>query len=172
METERVRLAGVCGRGYGDVRRGGNTRLDARRSDVHLRLQLGILLRLLLLLHGDGGREIDGALDDSILMDDQARRNDVAGNLRGVAKLDALGGVNLAIDAAADDDLARGDLGLGIAFLAHGQAAFVQLDFAGDATFDDQVFRGGDVAGDGDVLSDKAAFGSGHAVSPVVSCPE
>src|ERR1700761_589772 len=78
-------LAGVCRSGHGDLGRVGDGRLDARRSDVHLRLQLGILLRLLLLLDRDRGREIDRALDNGVLMDDEAGRNDVAGNLRGVA---------------------------------------------------------------------------------------
>jgi hypothetical protein len=54
-----------------------------------------------------------------------------------------------------------------MAFFTDRQAAFVQMDLAGDATLDDQVLRGGDVADNDDVLSDKAAFGSGHAVSPV-----
>ena len=77
---------------------------DARRSDLHLRLELCIPLRLLLLLDGDRRREIDGALDDGILVDDEARRDDVAGDLRGVAQLDALGGVNLPFHPAADND--------------------------------------------------------------------
>src|SRR5690348_132950 len=95
-------------------------------------------------------------------MNDEAGRDDIAGDLRGVTQLNALGGVNLAIDAAADNDLAGGDLRLCVAVFPDGEAALVQLNLAGDTTVDDQVLGGGDVAGNGDVLSDKAAFGSGH----------
>src|SRR3954468_14715909 len=98
------------------MRRSGDSRLDARRSDVHLRLELGILLRLLLLLDGDRGGEVDGTLDDRILMNNEARGDDVAGDLRGVAQLDALGGVNLPFDPAADNDFACADVRLRIAF--------------------------------------------------------
>ena len=65
---------------------------------------------LLLSMAIEGG--IDRALDDSVLMETR-RGNDIAGDLRGVAQLDTLGGVDLAIDTAADDDLARGDMRLG-----------------------------------------------------------
>src|ERR1700760_2883647 len=160
-------LAGVRRSGDGNLRRVGDGGLDARRRDVHLRLQLCFLLCLLLLLDSDGGREVHGALDDCVLMDDEARGDDVAGDLRGVAQLDALRGVDLAIDAAADDNFARGDVRLRVTFFAHGKTALVQLDLTGDTTLDDQVLRRGDIAGDNDVLSDEAAFGSGHGIAPV-----
>src|ERR1700724_1480395 len=96
-------------------------------------------------------------------MDDQTRRGDVAGDLRGVTQLDALGGDDLAVHPAGDHDLAGADLGLGITIFANRQPALVQLDLAQYTTFDDKVLHSGDVARDGDVLADDAAFGGCHA---------
>ncbi len=88
---EGLSLAGVCRSSGSGLRGGRDGGLKTRRHavDLNARLRFRFLL-CLLLFHGNRGREIDCALDHRILMNDEARGDDVAGDLRGVAQLDAL----------------------------------------------------------------------------------
>src|SRR5438105_3443966 len=78
--------------------------------------------------HGRSGRlfGVDRALaaQDATLIDDQRADDDVAEHLAGGEDLEAAGGVDIALDGAADHDVAAGDIAFDVAVLADGEVAF------------------------------------------------
>ena len=99
--------------------------------------------------------ELDAALDAGALLDGKSAGDDVAVEDGGLAKLDAAGGMDVAVDDAEEDEIAdvevSGDAGVG----ADGEAAFAQCDGALKRAVEKEIFIARELSADADRFADQ-----------------
>src|SRR5690606_2787947 len=87
-----------------------------------------------------------------------ARRRDVAANLRALANAYALGAEQIALHIALDEYRMREDVRADLALRADGQRVALQLNGAVDLALDDQVFLAAQIAVDMNRRADHGGF--------------
>src|SRR5207245_5149486 len=109
---------------------------------------------------------VHGALpaQNAAFVDDQGANGDVAVDLAGGQELEPAGGLDIALDAAADHDVSGGDVALDAAMLAHGQVT-VGADIAGHLTVKADVGAGMQAALQLDLVAEHGLgrYGNGFA---------
>jgi len=143
--------------------------LDRLGCFLHNRNRRGLAFGLL---------DVDAALEESAILDADARGRDIAGQSALGANVHAIRGRDIAAHLAQDHNLAGGDAGGDLAVSAYGYAVTGQIDAALDLAVDKQRLGAGDLALDDQTLPDggliagagsnEAAGGAGRVGSGVM----
>ena len=109
-------------------------------------------------LGGGTGRfrldDIDAALEVRAILDDDARRADVAHQARVLADLDLIRAFHIALNGAQRNHFTRLDTGMDVAIGTDGELVLQQLDGALQVSIDIQIFLAEDLADDLDSFPD------------------
>ena len=98
--------------------------------------------------------DVDAALEERAIFNADAGRGHVAGEGAFGTDVDAISGIDVALELAEDDDFAGADAGRDIAVLAHRDAIAGNADAALNLAVDEQGFGAGNLALDGEALAD------------------
>ena len=103
---------------------------------------------------GIGLADVDSALEEGAILDADASRRYVAGESTLGANVDAVSGVDVALELSKHDDFTSADAGGHLAVLTHRDAIAGDGDAAFDLSVDKERFRSGNLALDREAFAD------------------
>jgi len=84
--------------------------------------------------------DVDASFEDSAILDADARRDDIADQLRALPDFDFVAGLDVALHLSEDDDVTGADAGLDAAGWSDGDLVIRRIDRALDIAVDIEVF--------------------------------